>query len=1419
MFLFYRQVHKDYRDRTPGFDTIKQMFYFKDDLYWASFNKGLAMESLDTGRGYFRNTIESNLPMDTLTFAYQDNQPTPTPLNSVRDVNVLVWFDHQNQQQAEISWQAPEDLTQLGCTAWQSWKYDLTINENKTISSLNTTVISVPVDVPGQEFTVIVQAISSSGKSPESDVILVQSWPAVVTSPKIHLVMEHKIQTIGLLGDVQAEQSLAYEASEVLINKAAENNSLILSNDSHVFWNEEVIFKTYESSIESLAYEPFARAVYINLPDQNMLVRRYLECQEDNYCEDHLTIKGARKIQIDSLLAKLCWVVHQRTIKCSFLDTSDPQTIFQTHLHSEEHVLDISVDAQDHWLYFLIQGPDNITLHRFHLQKNEMSEIGSFSRWLDIKGKLQCFFDKCWWIQDTNVVTLFDVKGNTVSVMPSKHGLKNFQVDFGQITQFPSGMEPEDLQVLPGDPDSASLTEELHLVWSTNSTINFGLLYFDIKVSVNSETFNFESVSGTILDLSPQLLDKKPYTSVLVEIRSKTYWSKSRQTLTKVTNLPMGIPSVPKKIVAFWEPGVFQKFTGKKNILTTFDLRWERPTEPNGPISNYILQVKCSTTNCPPSFKIDGKSTQYVFNISSDSVVSQLELHAQNNQVLNGPQAVFVIKDEKKQVLFHPVPLLLVADQRGLALKDMNSLKTLTSFPSTLSSPSPKFLEFCAQRNKILYQESGQMLLMDPEKKQLSTSIDIQSDVYAFDPIGLYLYIVKDKQVYRKSLEHEDNPVVVYEADQLLVTVAIDPQASKNLYLVSQTGQIILLSLSLNGSVTSVDDQLIKNKCGMAGPWFSEVTASNGRLFFVQTESKKLWSFHAETESCFIKGMLSDLSLRDLTVINEDDVYWINATTGSIWSLAEGPIVNSKALKIAPFCKPCQTVPQDQENCLIPNLPDIRVLNTISDKITFSVQAISKKKSQDNCKFVMPPTRYLIKYSLEGSSSIMTKEAVQTANAKNFTVAIDKLRPYKTYQFEISAETSYGRLKTLPLYGQLKTLPLSLEVKTLDGQPSPPTSLKVQVLTPDSVLVTWKPSTIANGAEVNYEVHYQTNNSIEASMTKTQDSSPALANKQRFKPPMSVTLLGLEPSQIYKIWVVAKTKSANTSKSNIVEATTFAAPNLVTVTEATPRTLSVEWISPDSDEIHAHQIILRSEKTETQLPSEPVVTQSNQRYQYQATDLKPGTRYELKMRVFYKTSQQTTEYFWPQDGRQTFKTPADQPSTPGQPYLLEKHASIFITWRSNDSSVQVFELQAKPVQNSQSNNTEKWATIYLDSEDQWPITGMESGLFLFRVRAKSPFGWSDWSQESGLIDIAQVKNRKTALLSSLGPLIGGSVTGVALLAVVVVLFVLTWTRKSSEKKAILGKKKGFQQKNMNRFLNFLFIFRQFFHSTWRSRAG
>merc|ERR1712008_317283 len=110
-------------------------------------------------------------------------------------------------------------------------------------------------------------------------------------------------------------------------------------------------------------------------------------------------------------------------------------------------------------------------------------------------------------------------------------------------------------------------------------------------------------------------------------------------------------------------------------------------------------------------------------------------------------------------------------------------------------------------------------------------------------------------------------------------------------------------------------------------------------------------------------------------------------------------------------------------------------------------------------------------------------------------------------------------------------------------------------------------------------------------------------------------------------------------------------------------------------------------------------------------------------------------YLWPKDDHHCEKTEQDRPLVPGVPYIRESASGqVIVKWQENNENIESYELQHRVL-----DRQEGWTTIYMDSSNEYAITGMENGTYSFRVRAKNLFGMSNFSDPSQAHDIEKIR--------------------------------------------------------------------------------
>ena len=177
------------------------------------------------------------------------------------------------------------------------------------------------------------------------------------------------------------------------------------------------------------------------------------------------------------------------------------------------------------------------------------------------------------------------------------------------------------------------------------------------------------------------------------------------------------------------------------------------------------------------------------------------------------------------------------------------------------------------------------------------------------------------------------------------------------------------------------------------------------------------------------KPQMSNPKVEDLTVTYED-IFWINKTTKSLWSMNRGEVLNKNISKISLYCPACQILPISQKICLVPEDFKVAVFNKTSEKIGLQIQPL---KFNPKCDILMPQIQLNIKYKRKfDNNGFKPKTFTMLDNSRIQNIAIDNLTAFKEYDLEISASS---------ILGDLIMEPVKFEIKTLEGAPSPPNNV------------------------------------------------------------------------------------------------------------------------------------------------------------------------------------------------------------------------------------------------------------------------------------------------------------------------------------------------------------------------------------------
>ena len=262
--------------------------------------------------------------------------------------------------------------------------------------------------------------------------------------------------------------------------------------------------------------------------------------------------------------------------------------------------------------------------------------------------------------------------GDILSKIKLKDKIFDFTINYGAGRNF-----REIDNVIPLAPENIELLQGGNILgWTDNLKNNKNLTSYRLNIETESKSLQLKHLNNSIYDISNLVQGLKPYSELKLEIFSETPWATSKTKLHKTIHLPMDKPSEPRNFQAFWEQPTFQPFYSE-NDEKKFNLRWDRPAMPNGPVNKYILNGKCDLTKNCLKQSVDGNQTGVIFQTRSH--FTQMSIWAVNAppQMIGKPNTVAV---KMRQKDFNPVPNLLFLDSNNrIGVRELVSPNSITS--------------------------------------------------------------------------------------------------------------------------------------------------------------------------------------------------------------------------------------------------------------------------------------------------------------------------------------------------------------------------------------------------------------------------------------------------------------------------------------------------------------------------------------------------------------------------------------------------------------------------------------------------------------------------------------------------------------------------------------------------------------------
>ncbi|XP_059085701.1 proto-oncogene tyrosine-protein kinase ROS-like isoform X2 [Tigriopus californicus] len=1378
--------------RRKPFESMSKgaMFTFNGSIYWTA-GKVLNVLIEEEGFGHFHNSYEDKIDLSKAVFHHMSAQSVPFPLNPVTNVEVL--FAPSDKLAscstlAEIKWN--ESVNSESKCAWQHWNHTIrltrnlskeTLLHNTSASSTNSYIACVQ---PEDLFNVSVQAFSSSGRSEWSKTTQSMSIPKLPlqdgSTNSVTLVwasLDQVFESDLLLRNI-SYKTVGFEALSVI----CQNGHTILSNGVSIRNGTQTLYDSLpRKSHDDLVSEPFSRSLYWS--GANEIIR--IDSNEIL----QIPALGVRSMAIDSDSAILCWNKYGTMIVCSGLFGTDERVVYNLGPWSSEIIVDLEIDPMSKSLIVMT----TVRILKGHsVQDNNtpfesLTTIHEFESGQQRPRRLKVFLNKLQWLEGDHVLVTFDLKG---------HSLSRFQLGSSRVTDFCvqglSLAQPEfPIVPIPVSEESIRVDENT----SGNFVIKFETssahrsydeqkLTYHVLLEFQSKFASFQTNEPSI-NLEP--LSLTPGEKVKVSIISASNWMRSRVS-QKSMFMPSKIASRPQHLRAFIHDMSQNESLSSLSIL----LRWSQPLLPNGNITGYRLTINNddSLTKIIPSDKLEqvlimekGRGLRVGLSCENSAGLSE-EASLVINNWLDLPSLPQVLLYENDNLTIYDLDLSIVAGSFDVG--DISSL----DFDGSLV--------FFTKTGGFIYS----LDLLTGIKSRLLTSHMNGAFLQhlKIDWISKTAYFVNGRFLQKYTLTTEVLTNVVDLQGDAVDNVEIDPL--RNTLYISEIhgGGFRLFQYNLNAFGVVKSKRVILGEDAQCSSC-QEMDTGNPFHFTLKPnhEDKKpalvvltndggLYTILADKSACECRFQRQIPAWSQISA-DRSNIYWqshnriqyLEANQGQIMDLIG--ITRSKEVLIRPYCQDCHVRPIGQ--CLRPTLISKQV---VIEEVGENWIGIRLPKFRAPCVNSLPPIVYNVTYfEMSSDQERLSRNSVlvQIANDSpdQYQLRLQHLKAFTHYAIKVVSESFRKDPDESLVYA-----------RTAEGQPSEVQNVVASAIDPMTIRVSWNPPAHPNGKLVHYNIHYQLHRVISTSRLPTQNRQVLLGFSNAR---MHFNLTELEPDQEYSIWVEARTESPKISKSKPITVKTFKQINLPQTTSKTPRTLEISWRAPKIREIRNHRFKLtpRASKTSQYFPKSMVETQMDQTYVAKFTGLNPGIDYAVQIEVQFEVDignrSAIFPYTWPSNkSPRIVTTPPDAPLVPGQPYVMEDvaQAQVYLAWNSNHDLVEIYELEAKPYEPNKTLNgtTLNWSLVYNDADTKWPVSGLAGDTFVFRVRARNEFGWSNFSDVTSPIDVALIQASKGHLRTGFGKIVGVSAAGVAIVAVLLVLLIVMCIRRPWNKKIALG---------------------------------
>ncbi|KAK7868921.1 hypothetical protein R5R35_014230 [Gryllus longicercus] len=1015
------------------------------------------------------------------------------------------------------------------------------------------------------------------------------------------------------------------------------------------------------------------------------------------------------------------------------------------------------------------------------------------------------------------------------------------------LQYFPDHIGESEVNVIPEAVDVNSIRIEgtwqaFFIKWNPITNVNYGQVFYELSINdPNMREIKPTTTNDTFVSYGDA--DKlEPHSPLHVTINAFTYWGASPQTRVMLHSPPSvpSAPTNPRVFIQYTRDPVDEY----QNITAVF--RWNPPTHPNGIIEGY--KVECwfislennnqSCTNSPA----DTDKHEYIANNLLHHSTYYFQVQART-AVGSGALSFQVRANTAVEM---PVPKLLLSTPDTVRIADcdkqQNQMLSRSTGPIDLASLSHEKRIFWLSELKELLSAN-----IDGLQRKKLVSLNGTGLSIAADWIGRHLYWAEGDEkhsgsnVFRLDLSqplHDRTHIQkIFHRPGFVQKLDVAPFISTLYWIeVNSKGNGYLMSSNLEGhgiqSFFSVGllrkkrDAMFSSEDTCSCPE-SPVVGHAMAVDQTNPEAPKILWVHGQHQHisvadahgchCNILVHANNAGLPPTSLTADHRlVYWSNASEGRIYSVTKdfhgedvASLVNSVTKvdvlgvqRITALGSHLQPYPVP--HCLLPHQSpeNLSLLHHSAHSVTLQLPA--PQRPEECVNMSLASAQYIIYHSPQDEQIDCSSDPHLCTKTITFSkiMEIKNLRPFTNYKFYIAVKNYYSDLQ-----GDIPQIGSPVVFRTGAGAPSPPRDVQVLVLTPTTVKVQWQPPEQFNDHAVSYELHWSTEGTVAGIRQKGEQivgrHELYSISSDNEDDACSATLNKLLPGQNYSISVRAYSQSSGKfSESEPQGVRTFPEPDDIILINKTAYMISVSWTPLPDIALNGFEVQcveLSSRKT--------FGVTNNTQMSYSFFNLQPKHQYSFHLLLFYPLASEP--YLWPSDERFIFETHGDKPSPPGVPVVQHLRRDVYqVTWEpSNDNGahLELYSLEGRiqgegrhrretgTITASAENHTMElepdpsyeWISYYNGTDNYWIIADLSSSSkYIFRVRSRNIYGWSEFSVPSASFDFTEAA--MLAKEQELTVVLGISIpVGILVLCVMGMLtFIYALRRREKEKKIL-----------------------------------